>query len=533
MTGENLTGHLDFGNPDQYEKLDLTAPDLRGGQLCVGKSDLRELSERAFSDIAFRYPCGHLEKLAALAGDRAASEGERFVARELLRNAAIAARGIHPMCQDTGTALVYGWRGDRFASIGPGSESLALSSGAAAAWRTRHLRNSQLGPISALEERNTGDNLPALIDIRASDGPEYRFLFAAKGGGSTSRFSLSMEAPSILEKECLRKILAARIAGLGASACPPYTIGVVLGGASPSQALYALELAVYGMFDGLPETGSAGGNPVRSREWEKVILSLAEATGTGGQWGGKGLALDARFIRLARHAANLPLAVGVSCSAHRKRRAYINADGWFLEKLEENPARLLADLEPSGDSGAESEIGIDLDAPRETWLARLRELPAGTRVRLTGTVSVARDKAHGRIVAALAAGKTLPAYISEHPIFYAGPTEAAPGEVSGSFGPTTASRMDGYLPVLLEAGASLVTIAKGGRGPEAKAALARSRGVYLATIGGAAALNAVEYIAESKVIDFPDLGMEAVRLVRLRSMPALVVIDATGGSFYS
>jgi fumarate hydratase class I len=533
MSRDELSPHLDFGATELYEKLDLPAPERRGDELIVEESSLRALSERAFSDIAFKYPRGHLEKLAALAGDAGASGDERFVVRELLRNAAAAARGRYPLCQDTGTALIYGWKGSKVATAGPDGDAQALSSGAAAAWKAKRLRNSQLGPLSALEERNTGDNLPAGIDIRSTGGTEYRFLFAAKGGGSTSKFSLSMEAPSILDGEGLDRVLAARIGALGASACPPYTIGVVLGGASPSQALYVLELAVYGMFDALPEGSDVEDSPLRSREWEEKILRIAEETGVGAQWGGKGLALDARFIRLSRHAANLPLALGVSCSAHRKRRAVVNAEGWFLEKLEDEPARLVRGLAKDTKSDQDAGIEIDLDAPQGVWLSRLRELKKGTRVSLSGTVTVARDKAHGRIAAALASGLPLPPYFAEHPIFYAGPTEAAPGETTGSFGPTTASRMDSYLPALAAQGASLVTIAKGGRGPEARACLAAAQGVYLAAIGGAAALNAAEHIAESRVIDFPDLGMEAVRLVRLKSLPALVVIDACGGNFYA
>ncbi|MCX7028168.1 MAG: fumarate hydratase [Spirochaetes bacterium] len=524
--------HLDFGEPEFYERLDIEAPKRRKDKLVVDEEKIFALSERAFSEIAFRYPKGHLEKLSALAKDENASTDERFVAETLIRNAAAAARGLYPMCQDTGTALVYGWKGGLFQTPGSGGDAKALAAGAAAAWAAKGLRNSQLGPLSALEEKNTQDNLPAGIDIREVEGSEYRFLFAAKGGGSTSKFSLSMEPPSILDETRLERILAARIGALGASACPPYTIGIVLGGTSPSQVFTVLELAVYGMFDALPEAGDGKGGPLRSREWEKRILGIAEGTGIGAQWGGKGLALDARFIRLSRHAANLPLAVGVSCSAHRKRRAIVNEQGWFLEKLEEDPERLLQGLGEGVGHGADKAVDIDLDAPKEVWLSRLRDLEPGTRVSLSGMVTVARDKAHARIAASLARGEAVPSYFVEHPIFYAGPTEAAPGEATGSFGPTTASRMDVYLSPFTAAGASLVTIAKGGRGSEARAALASARGVYLAAIGGAAALTAKEHIVESRVIDFHDLGMEAVRLVRLRSLPALVVIDARGDSFY-
>ena len=377
-------------------------------------------------------------------------------------------------------------------------------------------------------KKTLGIIFPPASTYEKPPGSAYRFLFAAKGGGSTGKLSLSMEAPSILNREALGRCLAAKIGALGASACPPYTIGVVLGGSTASQAMYTLELAVYGMFDSLSETADGDGSPLRSREWEDSILKIAEKTGVGAQWGGKGLALDARFIRLSRHAANLPLAVGLSCSAHRKCRAFVDERGWFLEKLEEKPGLIIFEETSDLDDAPE----IDLDAPIETWLAKLRELKPGTRVCLSGTVTVARDKAHARLAASLARGEAPPPYLIEHPIFYAGPTEAAPNHVTGSFGPTTASRMDSYLPCLTAAGASLVTIAKGGRGPEARVAIGAARGVYLAAIGGAAALTGRDHILESRVIDFSDLGMEAVRLVRLRRLPALVIIDARGDSFY-
>ncbi len=522
---------LDFGSEDDYRRLDLPPPREKGGMLEADAESLKKLSAEAFTEIAFRFPKGHLEQLSRIIRDTEASAYEKVVAAMLIRNAVIASEGVLPLCQDTGTALIYGWKGERFA-IGSREDNAfaeALAEGARTAYAQKRLRASQVGPETALSEKNTGNNLPASVDIRAAGGTDLHLLFAAKGGGSTSRTSLSMESPSILAPERMKAVLGSRIKALGAAGCPPYTVAVILGGSSPSQALYMLELAALGLLDGLPPHAAADGLPLRDRDWEAICLDLAASTGIGGQWGGRHLALETRFIRLARHAANLPLAVGVSCSAHRKARAYVNSHGWYLEKMEEDPARFL----PTDMPILENARQIDLDAPRETWLAELRSLQAGTAVELSGTVTLARDAAHARILANKAQGKDIPGYFIQHPIFYAGPTEPAPGEITGSFGPTTASRMDDYLPRLMPEGASLVTIAKGGRGAAALAAIGEHKGVYLSCVGGAAALLAREHVAESRVVDHADLGMEAVRLVQLRRMPALVVIDAKGTNFYS
>jgi len=528
MSHADLYRYLDFGGKDDYQKLDLPAPVLRDGILEIEPDTLAELSRIAFSEIAFKYPAGHLELLAAILRDEKAGESEKFVVETLLRNAAIAAEGVLPMCQDTGTALIYGWKGEGVGTAGGADAAEALSRGAAKAYAERRLRKSQLGPLSATAEKNTGDNLPAAIDLRAVPGDCFRLLFAAKGGGSSSKTSLSMESPTVLRGEGLEKALAARIGVLGASACPPYSIAVALGGATPSQTLYAMELAAWGLLDRLPAETAADGSPLRSAEGEAIVKRLATGTGVGAQWGGKHLALETRFIRLSRHAANLPLAVGVSCSAHRKARAYVDESGWYLEKLEDDPARLL----PASRAAFRGAARIDLDEPRETWLEALRRLPAGSAVLLSGTVTIARDLAHARIAAAMERGAPPPEYFVEHPVFYAGPTDPAPGAVTGSFGPTTAARMDPYLAPFTAAGASLVTIAKGPRGKAAAEAIAAARGVYLAGIGGAAAIAAREQVVDSRIIDYEDLGMEAVRLVTLRDYPAIVVIDASGASFY-
>lgn len=529
MSHADICDYLDFGDRKEYRKLDLPAPRLESGKLLVEAGGLTELSRTAFSEIAFKFPRGHLELLAGILADDAASENEKFVAEMLLRNAAVAAEGILPICQDTGTALVYGWKGDNAETITGSGDAAFLAAGTAKAYAERRLRASQMGPESALSERNTKDNLPALVDLRAAPGQAYRFLFAAKGGGSTSRTTLSIEAPAILRREALEAVLADRIKALGASGCPPYTIAVVLGGASPSQTLYALELAAYGLLDGLPAEADADGTPLRSAEWEEEIARIAAGTGIGAQWGGAHFALETRFVRLSRHAANLPLAVGVSCSAHRKARAFVDESGWFLERMEDDPGRLL----PASRAILPNAVEIDFDSPAREWLEALRRLPSGTAVSLSGTVTVARDAAHARIAAAMREGKPIPAYFTDRPIFYAGPTDPAPGEATGAFGPTTASRMDGYLDPFTKRGASLVTIAKGGRGKEAQAAIAAAGGLYLACVGGAAAITAREHVTESRIVDHADLGMEAVRLVRLKKLPALVVIDAHGSNFYA
>ena len=534
MSQADLTRYLDFGDEGLYTKLPILVPKRISDRLLIDAANLEELSRIVFSEIAFKFPRGHLERLALILGSPDASPNEKFVAETLLRNAAVAAEGLLPICQDTGSALIYGWKGSKISSLsGDGThdadDAASLAGGAAKAYSEKYLRKSQLGPDSVLSERNTKDNLPAMVDIRAVPGADYRFLFAAKGGGSTSRTSLSMESPSILREEVLEKVLASRIKSLGASGCPPYTIAIALGGTSPSQTLYALELAAYGLLDKIAGSAEADGTPLRSAEWEEKVAALAAGTGIGAQWGGRHLALETRFIRLSRHAANLPLAIGISCSAHRKARAIVNESGWFMEKMEDDPGRLLPSTLPVFPEA----IDIDLDAPMSVWLEALRKLPAGSGVTLSGTVAVARDAAHARIAAALRDGKQVPAYFTEHPIFYAGPTDPAPGQATGSFGPTTASRMDSYLEPFMKQGASLVTIAKGGRGKAATAAIAAAGGVYLACIGGAAAITARDHVVESRIIDHADLGMEAVRLVRLKKLPALIIIDAQGSNFYS
>jgi fumarate hydratase, class I len=519
---------LDFGSPSEYEALDLPAPVPDGrGRLELDSSVLEELSERAFSEIAFKLPTEQAEALGRVAADPAASEADVFVARELLRNAAIAAEGLYPICQDTGTATAFGWKGA--AILTDGRDAEALAAGAARAYLGRRLRLSQLGPMDFLGEANTGDNLPLLADLRAARGREYRLCFSAKGGGSANRTTLSMESPALLDEEALEARIRDRITSLGASGCPPYRLALVLGGQGPDEALRALALASLGLLDALPSRAEGSGAPLRSPEWEARMLAMAEATGVGAQFGGSRLALAARAIRLPRHAASLPLAMGVACSAHRKARAVVGEGGVLLERLEADPGRFL----PPGEALLPGARRVDLDRPMPELARELAAIPLGSFLLLSGAVVTARDKAHARFRSLLAAGAALPDYLSHHPVFYAGPTEAAPGRASGSFGPTTAGRMDAYMGALVSRGASLVSIAKGGRSPEAARAIGDGGGAYLACLGGAAALAAREHVLSSEVIDYPELGMEAVRRVVLRDLPAMLVVGARGRDFYA
>lgn len=535
MSRPALEDFLDFGSPADYRRLELPEGPAEGagGGLELPAAALEALAEAAFSEIAYRLPISQAEGLASVLAAPDASPADRFVAASLLRNAAIAAEGLYPLCQDTGVALVFGWKGEGLRMVG-GGDAEALDRGARAAYSAHRLRASILEPTSFLSERNSGDNGPACLDLRAAPGSEYRLCFAAKGGGSANRTSLSMETPALLDEARLSTRLERLVQKLGAGACPPYRIAAVLGGESPDEALYALSLASLGLLDRLPLEGEGlgsgeGARALRSPLWEGRILAFAAASGVGAQFGGTKLALSCRALRLARHAASLPLAFGVSCSALRRARAIASREGLFLERLEEDPGRFLPKEEPL----LEGALRVDLDKPIAELASELRRLKPGSPLLLSGTAVTARDAVHARLRALMAAGRPLPSYALERPLFYAGPTEAAPGQASGSFGPTTASRMDPYLPELLSRGASLVSIAKGGRSADANEAIRRGGGAYLATIGGAAALAGREHVLSSEVIDYPELGMEAVRRVVLRELPAILVSGSSGADFYS
>jgi len=549
----SLYDSLDFGEDEDYRRLDLPAPARGGdGRLVVDAASLEALSREAFGEIAFRLPASQLEGFAAIASDAAASGAERFVALSLIRNAAVAAEGVYPLCQDTGAANVHGWRGDGLAPSGAVSDAEALARGARDAYASRRLRASVLAPSAFLDEANTGDNLPIHADLRAVPGSAYRLAFSAKGGGSMSRTTLSMETPALLDAALLEARLEALVKGLGPSACPPYRIVCVLGGLSPEEALEALTLAGLGLLDRLPRVpgaaahrappGSvpgltAGAGPaaraeasraMRDIDWESRIVAIAARSGIGAQFGGSRLALDARAIRLPRHAASLPLAFGACCAASRHARAIVDETGFRLERMEEDPSRFL----PAGEAVFPGAVRVDLDRPLPLLARELGALEPGTPLLVSGHVLTARDKAHARFHALIAEGKPLPDYLVRHPVFYAGPTEAAPGNASGSFGPTTAGRMDAYLAELTARGASLVTIAKGSRSAKANAAIREAGGAYLCAIGGAAALAGRDHIVSSRLVDYPELGMEAVRLVEVRELPVIVGSNAAGRNFY-
>lgn len=535
----SLYDRLDFGEDEDYRRLDLTAPRTSGRGLVVEAESLEALSREAFGELAFRLPTSQLEGFAAIASDASASDAERFVALSLIRNAVVAAEGVYPLCQDTGAANVHGWRGDGIAAEGPVSDAEALARGAREAYASRRLRASVLAPSSFLDEANTGDNLPIHADLRAVPGAAYRLVFSAKGGGSMSRTSLSMETPALLDGALLEKRLATLVKGLGPSACPPYRIVCVLGGISPEEALEALTLAGLGLLDRLPPAAGAtpgpasdpvagAGGALRDTDWESRIAAIAARSGIGAQFGGSHLALDARAIRLPRHAASLPLAFGACCAASRHARAIVDEGGFRLERMEEDPARFL----PEGEAVFPGARRVDLDRPLPELARELGDLEPGTPLLVSGKVLTARDKAHARFHALIAEGKPLPDYLLRHPVFYAGPTEAAPDNASGSFGPTTAGRMDAYLAELTARGASLVSIGKGSRSAKANEAIRDAGGAYLCAIGGAAALAGRDHILSSRLVDYPELGMEAVRLVELSDLPVIVGTNAAGRNFY-
>ena len=543
----------------------------------VDPEAIRRLAEEAFHDVSFFLRPAFLEKLSGILHDLEASENDRYVVEALLRNAVVASEGFLPLCQDTGTATVIAWKGDRVwvhplgdlqrgsAPLGGGSalgeknegmgvslDEEALLQGIETVYRTRYLRYSQIAPVTMFEEVNTGTNLPPQIDIYASEGDEYRFLFIAKGAGSANKTSFFQESRALLEPEKLRAFLREKVQALGTAACPPYRLAVVIGGLSPEMNLKVLKLATTGLLDGLPQRGNGKGSMYLDREWSAILLRLAEESGLGAQFGGKYLALDTRVVRLPRHAGACPVSIGVSCSADRNILARITPAGVFLEELEKNPARFVQEVarekegnlqkgrspqkvaidRKPGSPHPEVVTKIDLDRSLDEVRKDLSRLPVGSLVLLSGPLVVARDIAHARFLQRLKEGKGLPEYLYRFGVYYAGPAKTPPGYPIGSFGPTTAQRMDGYLETFMREGASLVTLAKGNRAKGTRELCRRYGGFYLGTLGGAAALLAREHILASEVLDYPDLDMEAVRLIRVKDFPAFLVIDDKGNDLY-
>jgi len=480
-------------------------------------------------DIAHLLRPGHLRQLRSILDDPEASANDKFVALDLLKNANIAAAGILPMCQDTGTAIVLGKRGGEVLTDGRDEEHLAR--GVYDAYTQLNLRYSQLAPASMYEERNTGTNLPAQIEIYATPGREYKFLFMAKGGGSANKSFLYQQTKAVLNPSSMLAFLEEKIRSLGTAACPPYHLAIVVGGTSAEFALKTAKYASARYLDTLPEAGSASGHGFRDRELEQQVLEITRKIGIGAQFGGKYFCHDVRVIRLPRHGASCPVAIAVSCSADRQALAKITPEGVFLERLETDPAQYLPDT--TEDDLAAGVVRIDLNRPMSEIRAELSKYPVATRLSLTGPLVVARDIAHAKLAERLSAGEPMPRYLADHPVYYAGPAKTPEGYASGSFGPTTAGRMDSYVGQFQAAGGSLVMLAKGNRSPAVTAACQKYGGFYLGSIGGAAAKLAQDHITKVEVLEYPELGMEAVWRIEVRDFPAFIITDDKGNDFFT
>ncbi len=494
----------------------------------VDSEAIRLLTATAMRDIAHLLRTGHLAQLAAILDDPEASANDRFVASELLQNACIAAGGVLPSCQDTGTAIVSAKKGDLVLTDGDDRE--AISRGVYDTYLTSNLRYSQLAPLDMFAERNTGSNLPAQIEIESVPGDAYKFLFMAKGGGSANKSFLFHETKALLNPESLARFLDEKLRTLGTSACPPYHLAVVIGGTSAEHTLRTAKYASAHYLDNLPTTGSPAGHGFRDLGWEEEILEMTRGFGIGAQFGGKYFCHDVRVIRLPRHGASNPVGIAVSCSADRQALGMITGDGVFLEHLEEDPARFLPEV--VDDDLSATVVPIDLDQPMDAIRSELSKHPVKTRLSLTGTLVVARDIAHARIAELLDAGQPMPEYLRDHPVYYAGPAKTPEGHASGSFGPTTAGRMDAYVERFQAAGGSLVMLAKGNRSRQVTEACARHGGFYLGSIGGPAARLARDSIRSVEVLEYPELGMEAVWRIRVEDFPAFIVVDDKGGDFF-
>jgi fumarate hydratase class I len=494
----------------------------------VAREAMRVLAEAAMTDINHLLRPAHLAQLAKILDDPEATANDKFVAFDLLKNANIAAGGVLPMCQDTGTAIVMGKKG-RFV-LTDGADESALAEGIKDAYERKNLRYSQLAPLSMFEERNTRTNLPAQIEIYAEGEDAYKFLFIAKGGGSANKSYLFQATPSLLTHDRLIAFLREKILTLGTAACPPYHLAIVIGGTSAELTLKTVKLASTHYLDSLPVAGGEDGHAFRDLGLEEEIFELTQALGVGAQFGGKYFCHDVRVVRLPRHGASLPVGIGVSCSADRQALGQITREGVFVEELERDPAKYLPAVDPAALGGPVVEI--DLTRPMGEILSALSRHPIRTRVSLTGPMIVARDLAHAKIRERLDDGLPLPGYFKDHPVYYAGPAKTPEGHASGSFGPTTAGRMDSYVDRFQAAGGSLVMLAKGNRGAEVRAACAKHGGFYLGSIGGPAARLARDCIEKVEVLEYPELGMEAIWKIEVANFPAFIVIDDKGNDFF-
>ena len=497
--------------------------------LKVEPQALTLLAAQALRDTSHLLRPGHLKQLASILDDGEASENDRFVAIELLKNANIAAGGVLPMCQDTGTAIVFAKKGQFVWTSG--DDEAALSQGIANAFAENNLRYSQVAPLDLYTEVNTGTNLPAQIDIHAVGGDEYKFLFLAKGGGSANKTFLYQQTKALLNPDSLTAFLDEKIRTLGTAACPPYHLAVVIGGTSAEMTLKTVKLASAGYLNGLPGRGNEFGQAFRDHEMEATVLAMTQSMGIGAQFGGKYFCHDVRVIRLPRHGASCPVGIGVSCSADRQVLGKITADGVFLEELESNPAQYLPEI-TEGDL-APDVVEIDLNQPMEKIRAALSRHPIRTRVSLTGSLIVARDIAHAKLKERLDGGEGLPQYMIDHCVYYAGPAKTPAGYASGSFGPTTAGRMDSYVDQFQAAGGSLVMLAKGNRSSQVTQACKRHGGFYLGSIGGPAARLAQDCIKKVDCVEYAELGMEAVWRIQVEDFPAFIVVDDKGNDFFA
>jgi len=498
--------------------------------LTVQPQALILLTQQAFHDISHLLRPGHLKQLSAILDDPEASDNDRFVAYDLLKNANISAGGILPMCQDTGTAIVMGKKGQK---VWTGfDDEAAIAEGVLRTYTQDNLRYSQVAPIGMYDEVNTGTNLPAQIEIYATPGDAYKLLFIAKGGGSANKTFLYQETKALLNPETLLKFIDAKMRTLGTAACPPYHLAIVIGGTSAELTLKTVKLASVRYLDGLPAKGSKAGHAIRDTEMEAQVMDLARKCGIGAQFGGKYFCHDVRVIRLPRHGASCPVGIGVSCAADRQALGKITRDGVFLEQLETNPAQYLPDIDEKQFTSGEV-VKIDLRRPMSEIRATLSRHPIKTRVSLNGPMIVARDIAHAKLKERLDQGKGLPGYFRDHPVYYAGPAKTPKGYASGSFGPTTAGRMDSYVGQFQEAGGSMVMLAKGNRSKQVTDACKKHGGFYLGSIGGPAARLAQDCIKKVELLEYPELGMEAIWRIEVVDFPAFIVVDDKGNDFFA
>ncbi len=495
--------------------------------LKIDPKGLEMLSKEAFSDVSFYLRPAHLNKLKTILQDDEASDNDRFVAHTMLLNQVVAAEGELPTCQDTGTAIVVAKKGEDVYTGADDAEH--LSKGVYDTYQERNLRYSQVVPFSMFEEKNSGNNLPAQIDIYANKGNAYEFLFVTKGGGSGNKTFLYQETKALLNEKNLTTFITNKLRDLGTSACPPYHLALVIGGTSAEATLATVKKASAGYYDHLPTEGNEGGQAFRDLEWEKKIEEICQKSEIGAQFGGKYFVHDVKVIRLPRHAASCPVGLGVSCSADRNVKAKITEEGIYLEELERNPFQYLPKEAPH----LKDAVEINLDQPMADILKELTKYPIKTRLSLTGTLIVARDMAHARIQQMLNEGKEMPEYFKNHPVYYAGPAKTPKGMPSGSFGPTTAGRMDSYVGPFQKQGGSMVMVAKGNRYKSVTDACKENGGFYLGSIGGPAAVLAKNSIKSIEVIDFPELGMEAVRKIQVENFPAFIIVDDKGNDFFA